>query len=303
MQMTNNERQSFLRWLKGIPYEIKFWKSYYTHPKSLEALYSWSDYGKKCHLDNFDIQDFMMRSGESPLMIDVGCALSYVLGTEFDNPGARLHLIDPLADFYNKILDKTGNDRQRLRPGMLELLSTIYRPESVDVVHVRNALDHCANPMLGIYEGLSVLRTGGVLYLHHHINEAERENYSGFHQYNIDCKNGILVIWNKTNNIDVAEELTGIAKVDCTIYDDRYVVAIITKLDELPSDKYDPGQSVHRATEMMNIAISAFTSTRFTISYHTKMLFAGIFHPLMRRIPRKGVEYLKSLRRKLRLGS
>lgn len=69
-------------------------------------------------------------------MVDVGCALSYVLGTEFDNPATELHLIDPLARFYNKILDSTRNDRQRLREGMIELLSTLYEPGSVDVVHV-----------------------------------------------------------------------------------------------------------------------------------------------------------------------
>lgn len=109
--MTFDEEQSFLSWLKGIPYEVAFWESYYSHSASLERLYSWSDYGKKCTLDNFDIQKFLSQSN-NPVMIDVGCALSYVLGTKFDNPGTELHLIDPLARFYNRILDRTCNNRQ-----------------------------------------------------------------------------------------------------------------------------------------------------------------------------------------------
>ena len=298
--MTTDEQQSFLRWLKGIPYEIAFWKSYYSHPKSLEALYSWSDYGKKCALDNFDIQKFLSQSGSRPVMVDVGCALSYVLGTEFDTPATELHLIDPLARFYNGILDSTRNDRQRLREGMIELLSTLYEPGSVDVVHVRNALDHCANPMLGIYESLQVLRKGGVLYLHHHINEAEREAYNGFHQYNIECRDGKLVIWNRKDSIDVNQELAGIADVSCSVYADQYVVAVITKINEVPNESYDPREASKRATEMMNLAVAALSTPGFVFKFHTQRLPAGVAHPVMRRIPRKLVERLKSLVRKIK---
>ena len=298
--MTNNEQLLFIRWLKGIPYEISFWNSYYSHPKSLAALYSWSDYGRKCRLDGFDIQDFISQCGDHPLMIDVGCALSYVLGTEFDNPGAELHLIDPLAKFYNRILDKYHNNRQRLREGMIELLSTLYAPGSVDVVHVRNALDHCANPMLGIFEALQVLRQGGVLYLHHHINEAERESYNGFHQYNIECRDSKLMIWNRSDSIDVAKELDGVADVKCSVHDNQYVVAIITKLNDIPRDKYDPQDAPRRATEMMNLAITALTSLRFVSSFHSRLLISRIAHPLVRRIPRKSVLRLKALVRAIK---
>lgn len=300
MNMTNNEQQAFLRWLKGIPYEIKFWKSYYSHPKSLARLFSWSDYGNKCRLDGFDIQGFMSQSGPSPLMLDVGCALSYVLGTEFDNPGAELHLVDPLARFYNRILDRSNVSRKRLCEGMIELLSTIYQPSSVDVVHVRNALDHCANPMLGLLESLQVLRTGGVLYLHHHINEAVRESYNGFHQFNIDCREGRLTIWNRTESIDVAQALAGVAEVECSVFNDQYVVAVITKLQDLPREMYDPDDAPRRATEMMNLTVSAFSSPGFALSFHSRRMLAAVVHPVMRRIPRGAVERLKGMVRTLK---
>lgn len=293
--MTSDERQAFIKWLKGIPYEIKFWNSYYSHSRSLEALYSWSHYGQRCQLENFGVQDFLLKSGDSPLMLDVGCALSYVLGTQFDNPGVRLHLIDPLAKFYNRILDKAKVDRMRLKEGMAELLSAAYPAGSVDLVHVRNALDHSANPMLGIYEGLHVLRTGGVLYLRHHPNEAERESYKGFHQYNIDCRDGQLIIWNKKNSINVSETLAGIAEISCSTGDNQDIIAVITKLKDTPIDKYDQQEAPRRALEMMNLTVAAFNSTNFAISYNFKKFIASIGHPLMRRIPRKFVERLKAI--------
>lgn len=292
--MTTEEQLSFLRWLKGIPYEVKFWESYYKHNKSLNALYSWSDYGKRCCLDNFDIQEFLSKSGTKPLMVDVGAALSYVLGNKFDNEGVELQLLDPLAKFYNHILDKTNNNRQRLREGMIELLSTIYESDSVDFVHVRNALDHCSNPMLGIFECLQVLRPGGVLYLHHHINEAERESYNGFHQYNIDCRDGNLMLWNRTTRTNVSEELTEIADVKCSIFNDQYVVAVITKLNNLPISKYNPREAPERATAMMNLTISSFASSKFAFRFHCRLLFTGMAHSFMRRIPRKAVDRLKA---------
>ena len=43
---------------------------------------------------------------------------------------------------------------------MIENISTIYEPGSIDLIHIRNALDHCANPMLGIIESLACLRNG-----------------------------------------------------------------------------------------------------------------------------------------------
>ncbi|MDY3857903.1 MAG: methyltransferase domain-containing protein [Muribaculaceae bacterium] len=293
--MTEAERLSFLKWLKGIPYEIKFWQSYYHHKPSLRKLYSWSDYGNSCRLDNFDVQGFLSTAGASPLMIDVGCALSYVPGTKFDNPGVRMDMIDPLAEHYNRILDDTHSDRTRLKTGMIELLSTMYAEGSVDLVHVRNALDHSANPMAGILECMQVLRQGGVLYLHHHINEAEREAYRGFHQYNIDAQDGRLIIWNRSDRIDVADRLKAVAEVSCQIVDGQYVVAVIRKTGALPPDLYNPADAPRRALEMMNLAVSAFNRTGFSAGYHFRKLQAAVAHPVMRRIPIGWVHRLKAL--------
>lgn len=51
---------------------------------------------------------------------------------------------------------------------------------------------------------------------------------------------------------------------------------------------------------MMNLAVAALSSPGFVFKFHTQRLLAGVAHPVMRRIPRKLVERLKSLVRKIK---
>lgn len=300
--MTQNERDSFNRWLKGIPYEIAFWKSYYGHKNSLEQLFSWSSYGKECLLDNFDIQAYAALCPGEPRFVDLGCSLSYTFGTEFRSKPVCIERIDPLATFYNRILDKSRVDRPRIKFGMIENISTIYQAGSIDLIHIRNALDHCANPMLGIIESLVCLRDGngkdgsegGILYLHHHRNEAEGEAYRGFHQYNIDSRDGRLVLWNREVCIDVADALKGIATVQCSVTEHGHIVAVIQKTGNVPPSMHTPETSARRAAEMLEMAIEAFNSPWFALKYHMAVLTSTLAHPVMRRIPRRLVDTIKT---------
>lgn len=295
--MTPDERNSFKKWLKGIPYEISFWKSYYSHHRSLKALDSWSDYGKECRLDDFDIIEFAASCSSTPLFIDLGCALSYTFGTEFRGIPVRVDRVDPLASFYNRILERHAPEKPRIRFGMLESVSVAYKEGSVDLIHVRNALDHSANPTLGIMECLKCLRVGGVLYLNHHHNEALRENYRGFHQYNVDIDGDKLVIWNNDNRYDINEMLSGIATVRCNVAANGHIVGIITKNADLDSDSTPDTEA--RMSEMLVMTLETINSFSFALKYKAAMIVASIAHPVMRRIPRNLVDKLKhSLRKK-----
>ena len=67
------------RWVSGIPYEVAFWRSYYRNKGSRNDLLSWSQYGRECSLDNFDVAAFVDGlNREDPVIADVGCALSYM---------------------------------------------------------------------------------------------------------------------------------------------------------------------------------------------------------------------------------
>ncbi len=289
--MTEKEIYSFKQWLKGIPYEIAFWKSYYGHADSLRDLDSWSEYGKECHLDNFDIKKFVESCPSIPRFVDLGCALSYTFGTKLDGIDIEIDRVDPLASFYNQILQKYAPNRPKIKYGMIECISACYEKNSVDLIHVRNALDHCSDPILGIMECLECLRIEGVLYLNHHRNEALREGYRGFHQYNIDIEDGKLIIWKKDARIDLNAFLADFSTVECSVTDREEIVAVITKKSELI--EYNARKSKERAMKMLNLALQSFNSSSFSMRYHLDGIVANIAHKTMRRIPRKLVERIK----------
>lgn len=286
------------RWLGGIPYEVAFWRSYYGSRCRRSDLFSWSGYGKECALDSFDVQGYISSlPSESPVVVDLGCALSYAMGNVFPSkPSARVDFVDPLAPFYNRILSRYGIDRPAIRFGMIENLSACYRPDSVDLIHVRNALDHCADPMRGIIESLACLRPGGVLYLNHFRDEAMREGYRGFHQWNINLgERGELLLWNRGERIDVASRLGACASVETSVTPEGRVVAVIRKLGALPLALHDPAESALRASRMLMATVEHFHTLPRSASYQFSRLYTTIGHRLMRLLPYSLMNRLKSL--------
>lgn len=290
----------FTRWLKGIPYEIAFWSSFYGSGKRRKELFSWSEYGKPCRLDCFDVQKFMQGIAHpAPLMIDLGCALSYAVGNLFPGrPDAIVQYVDPLAPFYNRILDRHHIDRPRIRFGMIEGISGFFQEHSVDLIHVRNALDHSADPMAGIMQAVSCLRIGGVLYLNHFRNEAVNEGYRGFHQWNISIEADRLILWNESSRIDVAEKLGDIASVETAISGEGRMVAIIRKLKDDQNASREDREATRRAVEMMMDAITYFHYFPNSLQYQAARLWTFSGHTLMKLMPRALVDRIKRLLRK-----
>lgn len=298
-QSVTNTNEFFRRWLKGIPYEIAFWSSYYSSTKRRKELFSWSEYGKPCRLDCFDVQSFMTAVDHpDPLMIDLGCALSYAVGNIFPSrPDVRVEYVDPLAPFYNRILDRHNIDRPHIRFGMLEGISGFYPEGSVDLIHVRNALDHSAEPMAGIIQAVSCLRIGGVLYLNHFRNEAANEGYRGFHQWNITIEGDRLILWNQDSRIDVADRLGDSASVETSVSDDGRMVAVVRKLKDDTSSK-EEREATLRATEMMMDAVVYFHYFPNSLRYQLSRLWTFTGHTLIKLMPRSLVDRIKHILRK-----
>ncbi|MDE6310755.1 MAG: class I SAM-dependent methyltransferase [Muribaculaceae bacterium] len=276
----------FRRWLSGIPYEVAFWRSYYGNRRRRRDLFSWSLYGKPCVLDGFDIDAYIggLASG-NPKILDVGCALSYAFGNIICGKPADVSYVDPLAPFYNKILLRYNIERPAIEFGMIECLSGSFAPESVDFIHVRNALDHCADPFAGIIQCLVVLREGGVLYLNHFVNEAQNEAYRGFHQFNLCMRDGRLILWNRSVEIDVTERLQGIADVVTTLTPEGRVVAVITRKAPVPRELYDPRAVAMRMTGDMMTTVEYFHSLPTSAAYQMKRLVSTVGHRTMRLLP------------------
>ncbi len=241
------------KWLGGISYEIAFWNNVYRWPHTFKGMMGWANYGSKIELEGFDANEFLQKFDE-PHVYDVGCGMSYAIGDKLERDGHLIpldvHYVDPLAIHFNDILRRHKKDLPLIEFGMAEYLSAFIPNSDASLITIQNALDHSSMPIKGIVEALVSLRMGGVLYLNHHPNEAETEKYKGFHQYNVDERDGNLIIWNKQERINVNELLQDYASVATQTMPNGHIVAVITKSsNSLPphlliyvDDKKDKGE-------------------------------------------------------------
>ncbi len=244
------------KWLDGISYEIAFWANVYRWPHTFRGLMEWSNYRSSIKLDGFNANAFL-QAFPHPKVYDVGCGMSYAIGDHIERNGKlepiEVHYVDPLAFHFNKILRRTKKDLPQIEFGMSEYLSAFIPSKDASLITIQNALDHSSAPIKGIIEALMSLNESGVLYLNHRPNEAEMEDYKGFHQYNVDERNGDLIIWNKTQTVNITQLLDGFASIETKRIDsDGHIIAIISRLpghDSLPdrlqpyvNDKADKGE-------------------------------------------------------------
>lgn len=280
---------AFKKWLSGIPYEVAFWRSYYGNKRRRRDLFSWSLYGKQCRLDGFDIDAYFRDIDcKNPRILDVGCALSYAFGNIIDGKEREITYVDPLAPFYNRILRRYKIDRPAITYGMIESLTGAFGRNTADFIHVRNALDHCADPVAGIIQCLATLKLSRVLYLNHFVNEAEGEGYRGFHQFNITEEQGNLIIRNRKRKFNVTELLKNVATVKTEIFEvegRQRVVAVITKIAELPVEMFNPEEVTRRVANELIATVEYFQGFRQSAAYQWRRLYSTIGHKTMRLLP------------------
>ena len=290
------DKQDFQRWLSGIPYEVAFWRSYYGNKRRRDDLFRWSLYDKPCHLDNFDINAYVDGlNTQHPKLLDVGCALSYMFSSNINGKHFDIDYVDPLAPFYNQILRRHKIERPEIKFGMIESLTGSYAPDTVDFIHVRNALDHCSNPLNGIIQALAALKKNGVLYLNHFRNEAKNEGYRGFHQFNIDEREGNFILWNKDLELNVTDICNKFAEVTTSVTSEGRIVSVITKKDEVPSTLYNPQAIAMLMTSNMMATVEYFHKFNSSAKYQTKRIVSTIGHNTMRIMPYTILNKIKRL--------
>ncbi len=254
IEVMSELRDTFGQWMKGISYEIAFWNNVYRWKHTFQGMMHWSHYGSEIQLEAFDANQFLI-SKNSPLVLDVGCGMSYATGNFINKEHQLVTLdiryIDPLAPYFNRILKRHHKDLPAITFGMMEYLSAFYPQNHVDLIIIQNALDHSANPTKGIIEALNCLKVGGILYLNHHPNEAEKEHYKGFHQYNITHKEGQLVIWNKATHWNISQLLEKFAETTVSVCDNGHVVAVIRKTDDVPTEALTDHQDKREMAEQL----------------------------------------------------
>lgn len=285
-------------WLSGIPYEVAFWSSIYNNKKSRNKLFSWSQNNCGINEKIFDIDGFLINKKQS-MVLDVGCGMSFRTKYLLDKYNVDLQYIDPLADYFNKIAVKNKVDAPTIRFGMLEYLSAFYKAESIPLIFIFNALDHSQNPIKGLFECFQILQIGGVIYLQHHNNEAEVENYRGFHQFNITIVDNELIIWNRESRYNVNELFAGIAEIVTDFTEDE-PTAIIKKIKVNTEGFVDHNNDrLFLCESLVNLTQNMF-SLSYVLKFHIKLRWYFLVHFLMQFISFGFKIRLKKIIRKIK---
>jgi len=174
-----------------------------------------------------------VNSGTPYRVLDVGAGPVSKVGKRLNGQEVDLVPVDPLADRYQRLLEELG-----LRPpfptqkGYGESLAEQFPENSFDLVHARNSIDHCLNPVTVIRECVRVLKPGCRFYLNHYRNEGVAANYYGLHQWNFDQQDGEFVISDRFGRVrSVGSALEDMACVTSSEIQGDRIIVVIEKME------------------------------------------------------------------------
>jgi SAM-dependent methyltransferase len=232
-------RAQLMEWKQGIPSESSFWDMWIKERGGQWAEAFQKRFDPETPLDPWIAAAARSLKKQQVSILDVGSGPVPVIGYKLEGLALRITAVDPLASIYNSLLARQGlcaPVTPTFAPA--EELSSFFEPNSFDIAHCRNALDHSFDPLRGIREMLKVVVVGGFVLLRHFRNEAEHGEYKGFHHYNFDCRDNRFVIWNKSMMVDVADFLAPRAEVFCAM--PGQVDVIIRKVSDTPESSNAP---------------------------------------------------------------
>ena len=172
-------------------HELDFWKKF-IHS---DQFATWLTDKKTPELDPWVYEFLTTNPGN---VLDVGSgAVSVLHGTV---PQKNLIACDILGRDYEKIFDYKKYNITPPDPFAGEHLP--YASNFFDHVHIRNAIDHCEDPIQVLNEMIRVCKPGGFVIVQGFEDEAEHEKYQGLHQWNMRMTSeGLLYFLNKTGNM------------------------------------------------------------------------------------------------------
>lgn len=219
-------------WSQGVYKESRFWRQYLAERGGEFA----GDFAERMD-PTLPLQDYLDAlipdTPQRPVRIlDVGAGPLTYVGKQSPRFAIEIVAVDPLADAYDALLRKNGVEPLvRTRKCDAERLLDLFAPASFDLVSARNCIDHAYDPYGAIEQMVAVTRPGCYVSLHHHLNEARRQNFVGLHQWNFDDEDGHFILSSKTRRIDVTEALAGVAEVTNKTYDDAWISTRIRRRD------------------------------------------------------------------------
>ncbi|SNB79638.1 Methyltransferase domain-containing protein [Rhodoblastus acidophilus] len=216
-------------WASGIADELAFW----THWLATRGGAWPDDFALRCDpaapLQD-EIARFLPQPAPSPLaLLDVGAGPMTYVGKTFGGAPIALTAVDALGDAYARLDFPPGSPLVRTQTCDSEALSSLFAQDCFDVAFSRNALDHGYDPIKAIVEMIAVVKPDGLVITVNWPDEALRENWRGFHQWNFRVERDLFVIADRTRRFVVNDAVRDLADIVYLSGEDSGVVHCVMK--------------------------------------------------------------------------
>ena len=172
----------------GIAEEFRFWKGFVRTPRFINGWVK----GPNAELDA-GVAQFILGHPHQKVL-DVGSGAVSILHNLI--PDECICAVDPLAGLYAEVFDYSAYG---LRPPRICTGEELEDREEFAIAHIRNALDHTQQPDKVMTNLLRAVKGGGYVIAQGFDKEAQHENRRGFHQWDIELRDGHLY----ANDIDL----------------------------------------------------------------------------------------------------
>ena len=203
------------RWEVGLDEETEFWLRWLRDRGA-----PWTDdfalrTDPEAQLQPHIAQHLTGAPRDGVRVLDVGSGPLTVLGKHWDGHRLDITAVDPLAERYAALYERTGID-PIVTPvtGEAEHVTERFEAGSFDLVYAQNCIDHGYDPMRSINEMLTLVKPGSVLLLEHAIDEGEFMEYAGPHQWNFRAEDGRFVLWRPGYRVDAHAALQPRAEIE-----------------------------------------------------------------------------------------
>ena len=128
----------------------------------------------------------------------------------YETPGVKVNYVmtDLLAEEYKEVY-KYHSYTPPFYPEYQDMTKLTYKDETFDIVHCRNAIDHCSDAWSALKEMYRVCKKGGYVYLWHFEDVARMMQHTGMHQWNIHLEGKDCRFISKTKSFLLSECVPG----------------------------------------------------------------------------------------------
>jgi SAM-dependent methyltransferase len=220
------------KWQDGAASELAFWRAVFEgnhRPEYLEEMRQRAD--PAAPFAGWMAEYVQTTDIAVARILDIGAGPISCLGWVYQGHRLDITPVDALATLYKELLAELNIVPPRATQQCeAEDLLRLFDEASFDLVHSRNAVDHCYDAVRVIDNAVRLLKPGATFIIQSMIDEGVREAYAGLHQWNLSREGDDLIVWRPGFRRSVREHFGDRATVTAQEAAGNWILAFIKRL-------------------------------------------------------------------------